>query len=61
MIAAFERFRPSWEAWLTEYLRCERIQLVYAELFRFHTQVRKQGEILELVLGLGLLDWRDKK
>ena len=32
---------------------------MYAELFRLHTQVRKQGEILELVLGLGLLDWRD--
>ena len=60
VIAAFERFRPSWEAWSSEYLRRERIQSVYAELFRFHTQVRKQGEILELVLGLGLLDWRDK-
>lgn len=59
VIAAFERFRPSWEAWSSEYLRRERIQSVYAELFRFHTQVRKQGEILELVLGLGLLDWRD--
>jgi AAA domain len=41
-------------------LRRERIQSVYADLFRFHTQVRKQGEILELVLGLGLLDWRNK-
>ena len=58
IIAAFERFRSSWEAWSSEYLRRERIQSVYAELFRFHTQVRKQGEILELVLGLGLLDWR---
>ena len=34
---------------------------MYAELFRLHTQVRKQGEIVELVLGLGLLDWRDAK
>ena len=59
IIAAFERFRPGWEAWAAEYLRRDRIQSVYAELFRFHTQVRKQGEILELVLGLGLLDWRD--
>jgi AAA domain len=59
IIAEFERFRPGWEAWAAEYLRRDRIQSVYAELFRFHTQVRKQGEILELVLGLGLLDWRD--
>lgn len=59
VIATFEQFRPSWEAWSSEYLRRERIQSVYAELFRFYTQVRKQGEILELVLGLGLLDWRD--
>ena len=26
--------------------------------FSAYTQVRKQGEIVELVLGLGLLDWR---
>ena len=57
VIAVFERFRLNWDAWASEYLRRERIQSVYAELFRFHTQVRKQGEILEL--GLGLLDWRD--
>jgi len=57
--AAFEAFRPIWEAWSAEYMRRDCIQSVYAELFRLHTQVRKQGEILELVLGLGLLDWRD--
>ena len=55
---AYERYRPGWEAWSAEYRRRERIQAIYAELFRMHTQVRKQGEILELVLGLGLLDWR---
>ena len=33
--------------------RREHIQAVYADLFRMHTQVRKQGEIVELVLGLG--------
>ena len=55
---AYERYRPNWEVWSAEYRRRERIQAVYAELFRMHTQVRKQGEIVELVLGLGLLDWR---
>ena len=55
---AYERYRPRWEAWSTEHRRREAIQRVYAELFRLHTQVRKQGEIIEVVLGLGLLDWR---
>ena len=54
----YDRYRPSWEAWSKEYRRRERIQTIYAELFRMHTQVRKQGEIVELVLGVGLLDWR---
>ena len=59
--AAYDRYRPNWNAWCVEYRRRESIQQVYAELFRLHTQVRKQGEIVELVLGLGLLDWRDAK
>lgn len=54
---AYDQFRPSWEAWSTEYQRRDRIQSVYAELFRLHTQLQKQGEIVELVLGLGLLIW----
>ena len=56
--AAYDRFRPSWQAWSDEYRRRKRIQNVYAELFRLHTQVKKRGEIVELVLGLGLLAWR---
>jgi very-short-patch-repair endonuclease len=56
--SSYERFRPTWEAWAKEYQRRNRIQSVYAELFRLHTQVQKQGEIVELVLGLGLLAWR---
>ena len=44
--------------WSKEYQRRDRIQSVYAELFNLHTQVQKQGEIIELVLGLGLLTWR---
>jgi hypothetical protein len=55
---AYEGYLPDWEAWSSEHRRREAIQTVYAELFRMHTQVRKQGEIVELVLGLGLLDWQ---
>ena len=59
VVSAYERYRPAWEAWSAEYQRRSRIQTVYAELFRLHTQVQKQGELVELVLGLGLLSWRN--
>src|SRR5205823_8895350 len=49
---------PNWEIWSKEHQRRSRIQSVYAELFRMHTRLQKQGEIIELVLGLGLLVWR---
>ena len=48
---AYDRYRPRWEAWSMEYRRRASIQRIYAELFRLHTQVRKQGEIIEVVLG----------
>jgi very-short-patch-repair endonuclease len=55
--SAYDRYRPSWEAWAEEHRRREAIQKVYADLFNLHTQVRKQGEIVEVVLGLGLVHW----
>lgn len=55
---AYERYRPRWESWSQEHRRRQAIQKIYAELFSLHTQVLKQGEIVELVLGLGLLDWK---
>ena len=58
VVGAYDRYRPNWEIWSEEYQRRSRIQSVYAELFRLHTQVQKQGEIIELVLGFGLLAWR---
>ena len=59
VVRSYDRYRPTWEAWSDEYLRRDRIQKVYADLFRFHTQIQKQGELVELVLGLGLLSWRN--
>ena len=56
--AAYDRYRPCWESWAEEHLRREAIQRVYADLFRLRTQVLKQGEVVEVVLGLGLLQWR---
>ncbi len=58
VVGAYDRYRPNWESWSKEYQRRSRIQSVYAELFRLHTEVQKQGEIIEVVLGLGLLAWR---
>jgi hypothetical protein len=58
VVEAYDRYGPKWLIWSTEYQRRERIQSVYAELFRLHTQVQKQGELIEVVLGLGLLSWR---
>src|SRR5690606_7592688 len=56
--AAYDSYRPRWQAWSDEYLRRQKIQNLYARLFALHTQLRKQGELVELVLGLGLLDWK---
>lgn len=60
VVKAYESFRPTWTAWSIEHRRRSRIQAIYAELFRLHTQVQKQGEIVELVLGVGLLSWPTK-
>ncbi|WP_083694674.1 AAA domain-containing protein [Chlorobium sp. KB01] len=54
----YDRYRPRWQAWSDEFRRRQKIQDLYARLFALHTQLRKQGELLELVLGLGLLDWQ---
>ena len=56
--AAYEQYRAGWESWADERLRREAVQRVYADLFRLRTQVLKQGEIVEVVLGLGLLECR---
>lgn len=54
---AYDNYHKRWCVWANEYLRRQKIQDLYAQLFGLHTQLRKQGELLELVLGFGLLDW----
>jgi len=58
VVSAFEKYRELWTAWSEERRRREAIQKVYSALFSLHTQLQKQGELVELVLGVGLLDWR---
>jgi very-short-patch-repair endonuclease len=59
--ALYKDFTPAWEQWSETTRKQEAIQAVYSELFRLHTQLRKQAEIVELVLGVGLLSWRGGK
>ena len=54
---AYEKFIPRWEAWRSEYRRLKAVQDIYATLFSLHTQVRKQNELVELIVGVGLLEW----
>ncbi len=56
--SSYDSYHKHWQAWADEHMRRQKIQDLYARLFGLHTQLRKQGELLELVLGLGLLDWR---
>ena len=60
VIDAYQAFRPKWEAWAVDHRRRNAVQRVYADLFRLHTQLQKQSEIVEVVLGLGLIDWKPK-
>jgi len=60
VVDAYEAFRPKWEAWSEDHRRRDAIQKAYAELFGLHNQLQKRGEIVEVVLGLGLVDWRAK-
>ena len=57
---AYDLYCPKWEAWSNDHQRRTKIQGVYSDLFHLHTQVKNQGEVFELVLGLGLLDWQPK-
>ena len=59
VVEAFEAFRPGWEAWAAEQRRRRAVQDLYAELFRLYSQLLKQSEIVEVVLGVGLMDWQD--
>ena len=58
VVEAYRAFRPKWEAWAVEHRRREAVQHLYAELFRLYSQLQKESEIVEVVLGLGLMDWR---
>lgn len=59
MIAsAWERYLPRWREWRVARHRAESIQRVYSQLFSIYQRQTKLGELYELIVGLGLLQWR---
>ncbi len=55
--AAYDRWRPRWDAWAHEMLRDEPVRSAYADLFKVYVQATQKTEELELLLGVGLLSW----
>ncbi len=47
-----------WLAWAKENERTKKIQRVYARLHAIYQQLKRQGEMVELTMGLGLLIWK---
>jgi very-short-patch-repair endonuclease len=48
-----------WQPWAEECRLHDAVRRVYKELFLLHQELQKSGEQCELVLGLGLLRWRN--
>jgi hypothetical protein len=47
-----------WNSWSEDYQKFSRILKVYSELFDIHQELLKLGEEYELLMGIGLLNWR---
>jgi very-short-patch-repair endonuclease len=50
----------NWLPWMDLHRKWQAVQKVYAQLFTFHQEQQRVGEEYELVLGLGLLRWRNE-
>lgn len=55
---AWERYLPKWREWRVARHRAESIQRIYSRLFSIYQRQTKLGELYELIVGLGLLQWR---
>lgn len=59
--SAFERYLSTqWKPWADRYRVVYPAYALYNRLFEIHAELKKAGEKLELVMGLGLLIWRHK-
>jgi very-short-patch-repair endonuclease len=55
----FENYlNAQWIPWKEEYQRVEKIQKVYSKLFKIYRQQKNLGEEFELIVGMGLLNWK---
>lgn len=55
---SWNAYLPGWRAWRVERRRAESVQRIYARLFAIYQRQTKLGELYELVLAFGLLQWR---
>ncbi|MCI5145150.1 MAG: AAA family ATPase, partial [Candidatus Electrothrix sp. AR3] len=56
-----EYIQQQWKPWAQKYRRYAAVQQVYTELFHIYQEQQKNGEQYELVLALGLLNWKSKR
>jgi len=55
----FEYFKKGkFEPWKAEYIRFEKVQNIYTNLFSMYQKQKKLGEQYELIIGVGLLNWK---
>jgi hypothetical protein len=55
--SAWVEYLPAWQVWRAERRRAESVQRVYARLFSIYQRQAKLGELYELVITFGLLQW----
>lgn len=57
-VAAAEDWLSRWGVWAAEAQRVERLAKTYADFFELYDRSTQESDILELVLGVGLLSWQ---
>ena len=56
-----EYVEKSWLPWVEMHDKWEPVQKVYTQIFSIYQELQRLGEDYELILGLGLLGWRDER
>ena len=50
--------KEQWSPWSEEWIRYEKVQDTYSKLFSIYQTQKKLGEQYELMMGIGLLNWK---
>ncbi|WML44346.1 AAA domain-containing protein [Neobacillus sp. PS3-40] len=50
--------KEKWTLWKDEFLRVEKVQEIYTKLFSIYQKQKKLGDQYELLMGIGLLNWK---